>query len=231
MISVIITAGGSGKRLPGKVKKQFLEIGGKPVLFHTIERFLDIDIIDEIVISLPQEDVEEYRRVISSLYSSKPILFVAGGSERQQSVFKAIKCCNSNTDTVLIHDGVRPFFGKELVNELLKSVSTKIGVIPVSRVKHTLKECENGLVKRTVPRENLFNVHTPQCFKYSDILELHLKAEEENRLYTDDASLFEMNNYAIKIVEDSDMNIKITTVEDLNLAKFILEENKKQLMI
>lgn len=220
-ISAIITAGGVGKRLPGKIKKQFLLLGNKPILFHTIERFLTKDIINELIISLPKEDYTEISESIKSKYPQANIKFVKGGKERQDSVYNALKSCSPNCDIVLIHDGVRPFFSKDIIEKMIEKVEVGTGVIPVSKVKLTIKECEEGFVKRTVPRENLVNVHTPQCFVYQDILNLNKDAMRENKLYTDDASLMEENGMKVTTVLESDYNIKITTVEDLILAEFL----------
>ncbi|MFA7082321.1 MAG: 2-C-methyl-D-erythritol 4-phosphate cytidylyltransferase [Bacteroidales bacterium] len=221
-ISAIITAGGAGKRLPGKVKKQFLLLGNKPILFHTIERFLTKKIVNELIISLPEDDFAEASESIRSNYPKANIKFVKGGKERQDSVYNALLACSPDCDIVLIHDGVRPFFGKDIIETMIEKVKVGTGVIPVSKVKFTVKECESGFVKQTIPRENLVNVHTPQCFVYQDILNLNKEAVREKKLYTDDASLMEEKGMKITTVLESDNNIKITTKEDLIFAEFLL---------
>jgi len=223
-ISVIITAGGAGKRLPGKVKKQFLEINGKPILFHTIARFSKNAIIDQIIVSLPESDFKKNSQDIRTLFSTDKLKCVIGGKERQDSVYNALKKCSNDCDIVFIHDGVRPLFSDRVISESLNLISKGVGTIPASRVKLTLKECVDGTVVRTVSRDNLYNVHTPQGFMYKDILELHTKANKENIKYTDDAALYEVAGYKIKIVNEDDLNIKITTVEDLELATYYLEK-------
>ncbi len=225
-ISVIITAGGSGKRLPGKIKKQFLLLDDKPVLFHTIERFLTKKIVSEIVISLPKDDFHEQSCLIQKNYPDKNIRCVEGGKERQDSVYNALLACDSDCDVVLIHDGVRPFFGQDTVEKMIKEVKIGRGVIPVSKVKFTVKECENGFVKQTIPRNNLYNVHTPQCFVYQDILELNKQIMRDNLLLTDDASIFEECGLQVKTIVENDYNIKITTQEDLIYAEFLLSKLK-----
>ncbi len=225
-ISAIITAGGSGKRLPGKVKKQFLKLGDKPILFHTIERFLTKNIVNELIISLPKDDFDEVGESIRNNFPEAKIIFVKGGKERQDSVYNALLACSPDCDIVLIHDGVRPFFGEDVIEKMLEKVEVGRGVIPVSQVKFTVKECEDQLVKRTLPRVNLYNVHTPQCFVYQDILKLNKDAINERKLYTDDASLFEEKGLKVATVAESDFNIKITTEEDLLLAEFLLSHLK-----
>ena len=221
-ISAIITAGGSGKRLPGEVKKQFLLLGDKPILFHTIERFLTKEIINELIISLPEDDFAEISAMIRDNYPEANIKFVKGGKERQDSVYNALLACTPDCDVVLIHDGVRPFFGENIIEQMIEKVEVGTGVIPVSGVKFTVKECEDELVLRTVPRVSLYNVHTPQCFVYQDILNLNKEAMKKRKLYTDDASLFEESNMRVITVLESDYNIKITTEEDLIFAEFLL---------
>ncbi len=226
--SVIITAGGSGKRLPGKVKKQFLEINGLPILYHTISRFLSIAIVNEIIVSLPKDDYEAVSRNIDDYFKSSLIKFVIGGKERQESVFNALKACSKACDCVFIHDGVRPYFSRDVISKSLELVADKLGVIPASKVKYTIKEINDSKVVSTVPREYLYNVHTPQCFLYKNILELHRKADLEGKLYTDDAALFEMAGYQVMIVEENDKNLKVTTQEDLELVEFYLKKESIQ---
>lgn len=223
-VSAIITAGGSGKRLPGKTKKQFLTIGDKPILFHTIERFLAEELVSELVISLPEEDFANNEKLILEAYPQAKIKCVRGGKERQDSVYNALLNCSPDCEVVLIHDGVRPFFSKDLIRKLINKVDPNIGVIPVSKVKFTVKECTPEQVIQSVPRDKLYNVHTPQCFIYQDILRLNKEALRESKLYTDDASLFEEQGLLVRIVLESDFNIKITTEEDLLFAEFLLLE-------
>jgi 2-C-methyl-D-erythritol 4-phosphate cytidylyltransferase len=225
-ISAIITAGGCGKRLPGKVKKQFLLLDDKPILFHTIERFLTKKIISEIIISLPPDDYIHQSELIKDCYGKTKLKFVKGGKERQDSVYNALLACDPDCDIVLIHDGVRPFFGSDLIEEMIKEVKIGRGVIPVSKVKFTIKECEEGFVSRTIPRDKLYNVHTPQCFVYQDILELNKQMMRDDILFTDDASLYEMMGLEVKTVRETDYNIKITTQEDLLYAEFLLSKLK-----
>ncbi len=221
-ISAIITAGGTGKRLPGAIKKQFLLLGNKPILFHTLERFLTKSIVNEIVISLPEDEFSDASDKIKRSYPQANIKFVKGGKERQDSVYNALLACSPDCDIVLIHDGVRPFFGKDIIEEMLEKVEVGTGVIPVSQVKFTVKKCLAGLVIKSIPRANLYNIHTPQCFFYQDILKLNNEAMRDNKLYTDDASLFEERGMTVKTVLESDYNIKITTEEDLIFAEFLL---------
>lgn len=174
------------------------------------------------MISLPETDFTANERLILNAYPQANIKCVQGGKERQNSVYNALLACSPNCDIVLIHDGVRPFFGKELIQELIAKVEPNIGVIPVSKIKLTVKECISEQVVRSVPRDNLYNVHTPQCFVYQDILRLNNEALRDNKLYTDDASLYEEQGLAVRTVLESDFNIKITTQEDLLFAEFLL---------
>lgn len=174
------------------------------------------------IVSLPEDDFEEVSASIRSNYPNANIQCVKGGKERQDSVYNALLACSPACDIVLIHDGVRPFFSNDIIEKMINKVHVGTGVIPVSKVKFTVKECETGIVKKTLPRENLVNVHTPQCFVYQDILNLNKNAMRENKLYTDDASLMEEKGMKVITVLESDYNIKITTEEDLIFAEFLL---------
>ncbi len=220
-ISVIITAGGSGKRFGGKTKKQFLTIKGKPILFYTIENFYNNPQIDEIIISLP-ENSEEYKKQILKSYPEKPIRFANGGKERQDSVYNALLQCNPKTDYVMIHDGVRIFLTDKEIDMLLSEVITKKKVILAKKINDTIKKVNNGKIIGTVDRKPLFSALTPQVFDYNLILNLHKKANLQNRYFTDDAALCEYFGEDVFIVETFEFNIKITTPADLLVAEKIL---------
>lgn len=221
----IITAGGSGTRMNIKKRKQFIKIAGKPILCWTLDHFVNHSQIDRIIITLPQDEIENFRIYLKKEYSNKQLTLIAGGTKRQDSVLKALQACPTNTQYVLIHDSVRPFISKQLISELLEQVKQVDGVLPVSRVKNTIKEIDAELVQRTIPRQNLVNALTPQVFHYPLILHLHQKAKAENLQVTDDASLCETYGYKVRYLLTDDGNFKITDAQDLEIAKCILENN------
>ena len=222
----IITAGGSGKRLPGKTKKQFVTVAGRPLLFWTLDKFVSHPQIDEIIITLPEDEITTFGRRIKTEFSDKKLVFPKGGKERQNSVFNALKNCPSNTDFVLIHDGVRPFVSEKEITELLKIVAKTNAVIPVGKVKDTIKKVSENKILETVSRENLAKAFTPQVFRFSLILSLHQKAAKDGLLFTDDAAILEYYGYEVTAFFSNSFNLKITEPLDMKIAEMILKNRK-----
>lgn len=221
----IITAGGSGTRIKSKKKKQFIEIMNRPLLFWTIDKFAGHSDINRIIITLPQDEIEIYKTIIEREYNGFPISFIAGGKLRQDSVYNALALCPEDTDLVLIHDGVRPFISKNSISNLIKKAQKKKAVIPVSKIKNTIKKIKLDKVITTIPREDLINAFTPQVFQYKLIKQCHDEAKKIDLYCTDDAALLEHFGYTVYILECSSHNIKITDQFDLEIAEFILKNN------
>ncbi len=221
----IITAGGSGLRIKNKIKKQFIEIMNRPLLFWTIDKFADHPEIDQIIITLPQEEIENYKTIIEKEYQNSSISIIAGGKQRQDSVYNALVSCPVNTELVLIHDGVRPFISQDEISKLIKKAQQNKAVIPISKVKNTIKKIKQDKVITTVQREDLVNVFTPQVFQYKLIKKCHNDAKKIDLYCTDDAALLEHFGHSVYVLECSSHNIKITDPFDLEIAKLILENN------
>ena len=229
-ITVIITAAGSGKRMGLDIKKQYLELKGRPILAHTIEKFEKIDQVNDIVLVCPKDDIEFVKSDIVNKYNcQKVILVTSGGKERQNSVFNALKKVKCRyDDIVLIHDGVRPFVSESSVlNSIEAAIEFGAAVIGV-RPKNTVKTLRAGSIVDTINRDELFSVQTPQTFQYDIIKNCYEKAFEDNFYSTDDSALVEKYADHIQIipVEGDYFNIKITTEEDLVFAKGILENKE-----
>jgi len=221
----IITAGGSGKRIKSKIKKQFIEIMGRPLLFWTIDKFADHPDINQIIITLPQDELKIYKTLIEKEYRDFAISIIAGGKQRQDSVYNALISCTENTELVLIHDGVRPFISQDEISKLIKKAQLKKAVIPISKVKNTIKKIKQDKVITTVQREDLVNVFTPQVFQYKLIKKCHNDAKKIDLYCTDDAALLEHFGHSVYVLECSSYNIKITDPFDLEIAKFMLKNN------
>ena len=222
--TAIIVAAGSGKRIGGSVKKQFVEINGKPVLRYTLEKFQRSSDVDEIIVVVPKHDVDFLSDVIPVKWGiSKTIHVVAGGKERQQSVYSALKLVNGSTELVLIHDGVRPFIQLQEIKMLVEIAgefgAAVIGITP----KDTIKQIIGNVVLESLNRQELLAVQTPQVFKR----ELILRAFENNQNFlknvTDDAGLVEMLGEKVFVVKGGAHNFKITTPEDLWLAEKLVQ--------
>ena len=221
----IITAGGSGTRISNEKKKQFIEIMNRPLLFWTIDKFVEHPEIKSVIITLPQNEITIYKDLIKKEYCDHSIKIVAGGKQRQDSVYNALISCPRNTELVLIHDGVRPFISQTDISNLIKKALQKKAVIPVSKVKNTVKKIKHDRVLETIPRENLVNAFTPQVFQYKLIKQCHDAAKIESIYCTDDAALLEHFGHSVYTLECSSYNFKITYPFDLEIAKFILKNN------
>ena len=221
-IAAIITAGGSGKRFQSGTKKQFLEIAGRPLLFYTIDKFYLHPQIDNVLVSLPPDEFERSKELISKEFPE--IEFIIGGKERQDSVYNALINCPADTDYVLIHDGVRPFISEQEISELIEKVQTQKAVIIVSGMKNTIKKVDEEKIIETIPRENLMNALTPQVFDFHLIKKYHQQAKAKNLYFTDDAAILEHFGEPVFYLEGSSKNFKITELIDFEIAKKILEQ-------
>ncbi|MCD4796254.1 MAG: 2-C-methyl-D-erythritol 4-phosphate cytidylyltransferase [Candidatus Cloacimonetes bacterium] len=222
----IITAGGSGNRMKHKLKKQFIEIEQRPLLFWTLDRFADHLELDEVIVTLPEDEFKIYSKLIENEYPQAVITIIPGGNERQDSVYRALKNCSPNTSYVLIHDGVRPFISSNDISRLLDNAAKYKAVIPVSKVKNTLKKIKDNKIVKTVPRNDLVNALTPQAFEFDLILSCHKKAKAKELYFTDDAAIVEHFGFDVHIMEIEPYNIKITDEHDLEIAEMIIKNKQ-----
>lgn len=223
-VRAIIAAGGRGERMGGELPKQFIQIKKKPVLTHTVEKFEKCDLIDEIVLVVPEDYVSFCSYQVVDVYDFKKVRrILAGGKERQGSVYKALLSLSGNTDIVVIHDGVRPFISLEKIAKSIEICKKEKAVILALPINETVKRIEDKFVITTLDREKLWVAQTPQTFEYKLILEAYKKAMEDGFIGTDDSSLVERIGFKVKVLEGEYENIKITTPEDLILAERILE--------
>jgi len=225
MVSAIIVAAGKGIRMEGTMRKQYLDLSGRPVLAHSIMTFDSCSLVDEIFLVIPREDVEYCQKKIISLLDLKNhINLVHGGDKRQDSVYNGLKAITKNTETVVIHDGVRPFIQPEDLKECIL-VSKKYGAcILGTPASDTLKRVnKSDIIETTLSRENIWLAETPQAFKYDLILNAHETARRDGYVGTDDASLVERMGKDVKIINGGRFNIKITKKEDLVIAKAMFD--------
>jgi len=225
-VSAIIPAAGSGRRMGGNRSKQYLEIGDTPVIIATLSVFQNSPQIDEIIVVSPEAELSFSRELIESHSLSKVSAVVLGGRERQDSIRNGLDTLSASTDMVVIHDGVRPFIDSETIRETIVAAGEYGAAMAAVPVKDTVKEVAEGIVSRTVPRQNLWLAQTPQTFRYDIIREAYDAALEKGFYGTDDASLVEALGYEVRIVTGSYKNIKITTREDLLFAEAIIKERK-----
>ncbi|MEG0250783.1 MAG: 2-C-methyl-D-erythritol 4-phosphate cytidylyltransferase [Peptostreptococcus sp.] len=224
MIDAIIVAAGSGKRMNSKENKQFIKIENKPIIIWTLEKFYNNNNIDNITVAIRREDEKEMLSLLDK-YKMENIQLVYGGKERQDS----IKNCLDgiiHTDYVLIHDGARPFVSDEIIDKCVHSCFYKsccTGVLSKDTIKIVDKD---KIISSTPDRNSIWCAQTPQAFHIDVIKEAYQYAKETGFIATDDASLVENLGYEVEMIEGSYNNIKITTEEDLAIAKYIAESIK-----
>jgi 2-C-methyl-D-erythritol 4-phosphate cytidylyltransferase/2-C-methyl-D-erythritol 2,4-cyclodiphosphate synthase len=220
-IAVLIVAAGRGTRAAasGAGPKQYARIGGRPVLAHTIAAFAGHPEIDEVKVVIHEDDGDLYAAAAANAGKLSPP--ATGGATRQASVRHGLEALAlSAPDLVLIHDAARPFVSAMTISNVIKTLNTERAALAALPVTDTLKRAsERGVVQDTIPRAGLWRAQTPQGFHFAPILEAHRKAAEQGLdKFTDDAAIAEWAGIDVAIVEDESGNIKLTTVEDLQLA-------------
>lgn len=221
----IIVSAGKGQRFMEGRKKQFFSLAGKPILAHTLDRFDACPLIRSILLVVGQED-QDYclREIVEKFQYRKVSQVTPGGKRRQDSVRNGLDALPADAEIIVIHDGVRPFATREMIEESIRSAIRFGATIIAMPVKDTIKMAHpDGTVFKTLERESLYQAQTPQTFQTSLIREAYLKAMEDGFVGTDDASLVERLGKKIHIIPGSYTNIKITTLEDLMLAELILK--------
>lgn len=210
-------------------KKQYLCLDKIPILVHTLRVFDRCEQVHEIVLVIPEEDRDYCQtHIIDPHGFEKTIHLIAGGEQRQESVINAVTYVweHSNHDSeavVMIHDGVRPFVSQKIITESIRNAVEWGACIPAVKITDTVKEVAYGdVIKKTINRENLYKAQTPQTFKLELILRAIEHAAKTKFSGTDDASLLENLGHGVKIIQGSELNIKITTPQDLILGKYLL---------
>lgn len=222
-LAVVVVAAGKGSRMQTVESKQFLILNGKPILVHTLSLFQKMEQVNSIVLVTGADDVERCRGYIKQYGLSKVQSVVAGGQERQDSVYKGLQMLTTDTEWVLVHDGVRPFTAKEhIIACWHKAMETGAAVLAVP-VKDTIKVVDTtGKIQSTPDRRSLWAIQTPQAFRFSLLLEAYEQARKTGFIGTDDAMLVEQLGISVQVVEADYYNIKITTPEDLPWANWII---------
>lgn len=221
-VSAIIVAGGKGLRMKETTRKQYLLLGDRPILTHTLAVFDTCDAVNEIFLVIPEPDFDFCRGHILSFFK-KEIRLVPGGKERQDSVYNGLSALDSDTDIVLIHDGVRPFVQQEQIRACIRCAELSGACILGIPAFDTLKQiADSGHIESTLSRDKIWLAQTPQAFRYDLILAAHESARAAGYAGTDEASLLERMGKKVKIISGSRYNIKITAPEDLKLAEAII---------
>ena len=230
-ITVIIAAAGSGKRMGGGIPKQYLSIGGMPILIKTIKAFETNAFIDAILVVTNVEYMNFFKDELAR-FGIENIDVVAGGDQRQDSVYNGLKAMPKDTDYVIIHDGARPFVSKEIIADTLDAVLEKNAVVAAVPVKDTITRQVLTKKKSLAPeksfagleyfdRNSMFAVQTPQAFEKKLIMKAYKLAYKDGFYGTDEGMLVERLGHPVHIVNGAYLNIKITTKEDLPMENRI----------
>lgn len=210
----LIVGAGRGVRFGGEIPKQYLDLGGRMVLRHSLERFLTHPGVDAVRAVIHADDRDLYDAAASGLDLLDPI---GGGATRQDSVRLGLESLETLApETVLIHDAARPFVNSRMISRVIDALDLNIGAIPAMPVQDTLKRGVNGLISATVDRADLWRAQTPQGFRFTEILEAHRRFAGEN--LTDDAALAEKAGLDVALVAGGEDNVKVTTADDLERA-------------
>jgi 2-C-methyl-D-erythritol 4-phosphate cytidylyltransferase len=228
-VAAVIPAAGEGRRMATPVEKQFLPLRGLPILSHTVKVFQSCLDIQAIVLVVPEPRTQwVWEEVVRKNEFGKVMAVVPGGTTRQESVRRGLDVLGEGWEVVVIHDGARPLVLPETVSLVVEGARRHGACVVAIPVRDTIKEVDDqGFVTRTVPRQGLWSVQTPQGFRQRIITEAHLLAEKDGFEATDDASLVERMGLKVKVVMGSQENLKITTPEDLALAEEILARRER----
>jgi 2-C-methyl-D-erythritol 4-phosphate cytidylyltransferase len=226
--TILVPAAGSGRRMGASLNKQYLLLAGEPILARTLTVFERHPQVTGIFVIAPPDEVAFCRTEIVDRFGlSKVREVVAGGAERQDSVRNGLLACGAAAEEIiLIHDGVRPFLAAGVIDQVIAAAREVGGCVVGVPVKDTIKEVELNRVAGTPDRRRLWQAQTPQAFPFRIITEAHEAARRDGFRGTDDASLVERLGGAVAMVEGSYRNIKITTPEDLVLARAFLESGE-----
>jgi 2-C-methyl-D-erythritol 4-phosphate cytidylyltransferase len=238
-VVVIIPAAGLGTRMSSAPEakskkiatKQFAELGGTPILLHTLRKFANHPATSEIHVALRKNELDGFRARLDTENTGvlrKKINLLEGGEHRQESVANAIAALSATAeDIVLVHDAVRPFVTDEIIQQVIDAAAKYgaaiAGMPATDTVKQVERTADGALITATVPRERVVMAQTPQGFRYDVLKKAFDEAKADGFVGTDEASLVERSGHKVAVVMGSPRNIKITTPADLELAEFYLK--------
>ncbi len=207
----------------GPVPKQFLSIGGLPLVVHSLRALQASSVIDGIVLAVPQADVDYCQSdIVDAHRFTKVWKVVAGGEERQDSVRHALAVVDDQVEIVVVHDAVRPFLTEQMLEEVVRAARANGAAIIALPMRDTVKQVRpDHVIERTVDRRPLWLAQTPQAFRRDWLQEAHRKAQGEGIAATDDAYLLEWMGRSVTVVEGSGENIKVTRPEDMVIGEAI----------
>jgi 2-C-methyl-D-erythritol 4-phosphate cytidylyltransferase len=227
-ISLIIPSGGIGQRMNSDIPKQYLEIDNEPIIIKTLKNFENFDEIKNIFIPINENWIDFVKNKANFFNIKKNLIFVSAGNTRAESILNAIKDERINSsDFVLVHDAVRMLVKNDLVQRIIKELKYYDIVIPAIKITDTIKEIKDNFVVKTLNRENIYKIQTPQGVKLSIYQDILNKINFSDPRYSDDASIFENFGYKVKVIEGDNLNVKITNTFDFEFVKYIINKNNQ----
>jgi 2-C-methyl-D-erythritol 4-phosphate cytidylyltransferase len=219
----IIVAAGSGSRLSSALPKQFIALGGKPMLQHSLDAFRKFDPEIQLLLALPEDKIALWKELARDLQLKKDYLIIKGGSERFYSVRHALQEIKAEEGFVAIHDAARPFLSQKLIENCFNTAEQYGSAVPAVAVKDSLRTYQQG---RWQPADRSLyrSIQTPQVFQLSLLKEAY--HQPYTPPFTDDATVYEMAGHVPHLVEGEEVNIKITTTEDLAYAQYLFDHKK-----
>lgn len=218
-VTAIIVAAGSGSRFGSDIPKQFLELNGKPVIVHTLERFQAAPSVDSIILVLAEDQIDDFDKSVVAKLDG----VIAGGMSRSSSVLNGLNAVSGETDIVAVHDGARPLVSVDEIERTIAKARATGAACLVAPVTDTIKSISGDEIAATLDRDKMRRALTPQVFSI-DVLRRAFELADANEKATDECYIVEKLGYPIAIVEGSSRNIKITHSEDLALAAALLDE-------
>lgn len=232
-VYAIIPAAGLGTRMsagrPAAPSKQFTQLAGQPILVHTLRRFAECPQVDRILVALRKNEMAGFQKRLNEEDFAARVELVAGGDNRQESVANALaKLKAEKEDVVLVHDGVRPFVTRQIIEDVIaatqKHNAAIAGLPAVDTIKQVDRTADGAIITSTIPRERVVMAQTPQGFRFRILKQAFAEAQADNFTGTDEASLAERAGHTVAVVMGAARNIKITTPGDMELAEFFIKQ-------
>lgn len=234
-VYAIIPAAGLGTRMsagrPATPSKQFTQLAGQPILIHTLRRFAEGSQVHRIFVALRKNEITGFQKRLKEESFAARVELVTGGDNRQESVANALAKLKADPeDVVLVHDGVRPFVTRQIIDDVVAAVEKHgaaiAGLPAVDTIKQVDRTSDGAIISSTIPRERVVMAQTPQGFRYGILKKAFADAQADNFTGTDEASLAERAGYTVAVVMGSARNIKITTPADMELAELYVKDSK-----
>ncbi len=227
----VVPAAGQGTRMGQGTPKQYRTLGGLPLLVYSLRTLQQVDLITDIILSVPESDLDYcWEHIIAPHGLKKVTQIVKGGARRQDSVRQGLLAITKNPDVVLIHDGARPFIQEDTIRQVIEKADSVGASVVALPMQDTIKRVnDQGMIQETLNREEVWQIQTPQAFRFDLLMTGHRQAEKEGWDVTDDAALIEKMGYPVSVVRGDAWNMKITTPQDLLIGEAIIHMREKKL--